>query len=201
MKKLLVIVFLGFFALNANAQKIKLVKGNLNFLKGVTTLKIEFTYGPNLRVGKMTEKAYVEKKVGALNAKKAGRGNYWKSLWYQDRKAHYQPKFIDLFNKVLLNKGVFVSEDAHSDYVMIVNTTFIEPGFDVGVMSKPANINLVITFINSNHPSKVLAKFTIHKSPGTSVFGNDYDTAVRLGEAYARAGKHFAKFLLKKRAF
>jgi hypothetical protein len=39
----------------------------------------------------------------------------------------------------------------------------------------------------------------LEKSPGQGA--GDYDTGYRVGEAYAKAGKELAKFLIKKKAF
>lgn len=79
---------------------------------------------------------------------------------------------------------------------MIVTTTFLEPGFNVGISSRPAYINLEITFINME-TNEEIAKYILKKSPGTAY----YDFGVRVGEAYAKAAKSFAKLLAKKKAF
>ena len=83
-----------------------------------------------------------------------------------------------------------------ANYTMIVETTFTEPGFNVGVMSKVASINLKITFVDKS--GKEMAKMTIDKVPGRDAMGFDYDTGVRIEEAYAKAGKSVGKFIDKK---
>jgi len=79
---------------------------------------------------------------------------------------------------------------------MIVETTFTEPGYNIGVMSKVASINLKITFVDK--AGKKLAIMTIEKVPGRDAMGFDYDTGVRIEEAYAKAGKSVGKFIDKK---
>jgi len=102
----------------------------------------------------------------------------------------------------MLEEGVTLTESVESvDYKMIVKTSFIEPGFNVGVMRKSALINLIIDFVATDDPSTILATFTIDKSPGGTPFSYDYDSGIRVGEAYAKASKYFAKYLLKKNVF
>jgi len=201
MKKVLFIILIALFAFNTQAQKIKLVDGDLGFLKGVKDLGVVFTY-EDLTVGKMSEADYIEKKVAEAEEREPGTGEAWPDLWYGDRTGHYEPKFIELFNDVMLSEGVTLTESVEAtDYMMIVQTNFIEPGFNVGVARKSALINLVVDFVATDNPENVLATFTIDKSPGGLPFGGDYDSGVRVGEAYAKAAKYFAKYLLKKKAF
>lgn len=198
MKKYFIALISLVFALNMQAQKIKLVEGDLKFLKGQDEIGVQFTYDENMKVGAGTEAEYIEKKMADADEKEPGSGEKWKEAWYADRTEHYQPKFIELFEKVLEKREVILLEDGESTtYTMIVHTTFIEPGFNVGVMSKKASVNMTVTFVETADPSKVMAKFTIMKSPGTPV----YDAGGRVGESYAKAAKSFAKYLLDKKAF
>ena len=58
-----------------NAQRIKLIEGDLSPLKGTTALNTEFTYD-NLKVGDFkNEDDYIQKKKDDYNKKEAGRGD------------------------------------------------------------------------------------------------------------------------------
>lgn len=186
----------------ANAQKIKQTEGKLAFLKGQTELSVSFVYPDDMKVGKGTEQQYIDTKMAEADKDEAGSGKKWLKAWKNDRAEHYQPKFIELFNEVMEDKGVEISENNESaKYQMIVKTVFIEPGFNVGVARKNAYINLEICFVENGNPDNILTKFTIIKSPGKMAFGSDFDTGMRIGEAYAKSAKEFAKYLLKKKAF
>lgn len=186
----------------ANAQKIKQTEGNLSFLKGQKELPVEFVYADDLKVGKYTEQKYIEKKMTKANDKEPGSGEKWLESWKNDRPKNYQPKFIELFNEVMNKEGVVMSMGNQSaSYLLIVETVFIEPGYNVGVSRKNAYINLIVSFVENNNPNNVLAKFTINKSPGKMALGSDFDTGMRIGEAYAKAAKSFANYLIKKKAF
>jgi hypothetical protein len=173
-------------------QKIKVTEGKISALADVKTIKIVYDYS-NLGVGKFdVEDEYIEKKVADMNEDEAGTGDAWKEAWFGDRQKTYEPKFEDLFAKYA--SSIKSGPDVESDVTMLVHTTFIEPGFNVGVAKKPALINLEITFHNEGSG---LLKVLVLKSPGTGAGGFDYDAEYRISEAYAKAGKTLGKYLEK----
>jgi len=181
------------------AQKIKVTKGDLSFLKGQTSVLLEYDYS-NMAVGKFENEAdYVNKKVTEYNEKEPGRGDSWKESWEGDRASRFEPKFEELMNKYTSKVGCeFDQTNVDAQYTMIVKTVFTEPGFNVGVMRKDAMINVVIQFVEKANPDNVIAEMTIDNVPGRTAMGNDYDTGLRLSEAYAMAGKALGSYLVKK---
>ena len=177
---------------SAFAQKIKVTSGDLKELKGVTKIKITYDYS-NLSVGDFkNENDYIAKKMADAEKSKPGTGETWKSKWYSDRPGKFEPKFEELFTKYA--KDIQSGKAVESDVVMNIHTTFIEPGFNVGVMRKPSYINLLITFTKANAQ---IAVVELTKSPGQDAMGFDYDAGYRMGEAYAKAGKSMGAFLVK----
>lgn len=198
MKTRLLFIAAMLVAFGMNAQKIKLIEGDINFLKGQDVLGVAFTYDENLKVGSGTETEYMEKKMADADEDNPDGGEAWKEAWYADRTEHFQPKFIALFEKGLVKKDVVLLEnDDTPKYTMIVNTTFIEPGFNVGMASKKAEVSMDITFVETSNHQNILAAYRILKSPGTAM----YDLGARVGESYAKAAKAFSKLLLKEKAF
>lgn len=196
-------LFLGLFAFifTANAQKVKLVEGNLDYLKGQKLLKVEFTYD-HMKVGKMTEEDYVAKKVKDYNKKHPGSGDEWKEKWEKDKQESYPEYFIRSFNLFMGKTEVKVATDADdAEYIMIVNTSFIEPGFNVGIQSKRASANMEVSIVSKDNPEKVLAKFAITKSPGNSMFGPNYSTVDRVGGCFENAASGLAGYFLKNDTF
>ncbi|HEY9116082.1 MAG TPA: hypothetical protein VIN10_15400, partial [Bacteroidales bacterium] len=63
MKKLLFILIAALFALNLPAQSVKLIEGKPDFLTGQKVIKVKFVYDENMKIGKTSEKDYIEKKV------------------------------------------------------------------------------------------------------------------------------------------
>lgn len=149
MKKtvLLVLAAVLLSGLNMNAQKMTLKSGSFDFLKDQKTLLVKYDYS-NLGVGKFDkEEDYVTKKVADYNKDEAGKGDKWKEAWVNDRAGRYEPKFELLFNENMVSRGLKCDQKASdAKYVMVVHTSFIEPGFNIGVTRKPAYINVEVTF-------------------------------------------------------
>lgn len=173
-------------------QKIKLLEGDLAPLKGQTSVKTEFQY--EMSVGKFDkEEDYIAKKKSELNEKEAGRGDTWEQSWVSDRQDRFEPQFRELFSKY---SDISTVGD-NADYTLIFKTIKTEPGFNVGVASKPAFIDAEALIVESKNPSNVVAKISVLKAPGRDVMGFDYETGARLQEAYAKAGKELGAFLKK----
>ena len=195
-----VLVAAFLFTNTAKSQKITLKSGDLKFLKEVTQINVEYDYS-DMGVGKFkNEEDYIEKKVADYNEDEPGRGDTWRENWYADREHTYQRKFKELVNSQFAKRGVSIKIGDYEDaeYTLILHTTFTEPGFNVGVMRKDALINANAIFIETGKPENELAVVEIKKSPGRVAMGNDYDTELRIGEAYAKAGKELAYFIWKK---
>ncbi len=199
MKKLLLAITVMLFVGNIQAQRIKLVEGDLKFLKGVKDLNLQYTYD-DMKVGKYSEADYLAKKKEEYNNKEAGRGDKWANMWIEDRENRFEPKFEELFNRYI-EKYDAVAEQNNKDaeYTLILHTYFTEPGYYIGISSAPASINCEAIFVKTSDPNTVLAKIDIKKSPGRS--GAGWDAGERIKESYAKAGKELAKFLLKNKAF
>lgn len=181
------------FSTTLFAQKIKVSSGNLDFLKGVNALNIEYDY--DMGIGKYDkEEDYVADKVSDYNDKEPGRGDTWKESWFADREERFEPKFEELINRSLENKNVSVGGHPDAEYTLILKTTYTEPGFNVGVVRKNASINCEAVFVSTGSGEE-LATVTITNSPGRGGMGYDFDTGFRIQEAYAKAGKELGRFL------
>jgi hypothetical protein len=185
------------FLLNAGlaGAQVKMVDGNLGKIKAGSKMNTEFTYD-NMGVGKFkTEEEYVNKKKEEYNNKEAGRGDRWANAWVADRKNRFEPAFITLFSKhVDLNAGNY----PEAEYTLIFNTSFTEPGFNVGVWRSNAYISGTAKIVETKNRDKVVAEFTVNKMPGRDVSGYDFDTGERIEEAYSKAGKELGQLMKKK---
>lgn len=177
-------------------QKIKVTSGELDFLKGQSTINVVYSYD-NMGVGKFDkEEDYIAKKVEDYNKKEAGKGDEWRENWIGDREARFEPKFEELINKNLEKSSVKVGDFPDAEYTMLVNTTFTEPGFNVGVARKNAYTDYEVVFI-ANDTQEEVATMTIIKSPGLGAMGYDFDSGLRIQESYAKAGKELGQYLAK----
>ncbi|MBC9930341.1 hypothetical protein ICL07_08125 [Chitinophaga qingshengii] len=179
----------------AMAQKIKLVDGDLSALKNEKQLNVEFTYD-QLKVGKFDNEAdYVQKKTTEYNQKESGKGDTWAKAWKNDRKDRFEPSFERLFNDN--SDDTKVGDYANAKYTLIFHTTFVEPGFNVGVMRKNAYIDAEIRIVETANKSKTIATISLDNAPGRVAMGMDFDTGERIKEAYAISGKKMARFIDK----
>ncbi len=176
-----------------NAQKIKLIDGDLSPLKSEKSITLAFSYD-NMKVGRFNrDEDYINSRTEDLNKKETGRGDSWAKSWVADRNARFEPKFTELYEKYSV-----LAPNQNAKYTLIFKTTFTEPGFNVGVMKKNALIDGEAWIVETANPSHVIAKISVMKSPGRTFWGSDYDTGVRIEEAYAAAGKAVGKFLKDK---
>lgn len=174
------------------AQKLKVESGNLSFLKNMKTFKVSYDF-TGMKVGKKTEDDYLNDKAVKYDKDEPGRGGKFKESWFRDRETRFYPKFEELFNDHGSKAGLKISR-TEGEGEMVVHTTFTEPGYNVGVSRMNASINLMVHF---KKDGKELATVSVTGAPGQTFGGYDFDTGVRISEAYAKAGKELAQFLSK----
>jgi hypothetical protein len=196
--KILFVALLVISATTIQAQKIKVTKGDLSFLKGQTEVLLEYDYS-DMAVGKFDKEAdYINKKVEEYNEAEAGKGDTWKDNWEADREGRFHPKFEELMNNYTKKANCnFDQTNIKAKYTLIVKTTFTEPGFNIGIVKKDAMINLEVKFVETENKENVLAVITLEKIPGRGM-GNDYDAGYRIQESYAKGGKSLGAYLVKK---
>src|SRR5258708_39483061 len=96
MKKLFLLLLIA-ISFHGFAQKIKLVEGSASVLSGKSNINFEFSYD-GIRVGKFAdEKDYIAKKKAEYDKKEPGKGDAWEKTWTGDRKARFEPRFIESF--------------------------------------------------------------------------------------------------------
>ena len=159
MKKVLVLALLITSSI-VSAQKMEIIKGDFGFLNNQTAVNVEFDYS-NLKLLKenKTEAQYISDRAADLNEKTKGVGDVWKKKWEGAKIAIWNPKFLELVNIVLVKKKKELSfqEDLKSaKYTLIVETTWIFPGWDAGVMKQPAKVSTNLKFVETENRSNVL---------------------------------------------
>lgn len=181
-------------------QKMKVQKGDFGFIKGQKEINVEFVYD-NMKIFKdnLTNEEYMKKRSADLEEKGRGKGKAWEKKWMASRELIYAPKFLELMNRyVNEKKGVFFDQNLKdTKYTLIVETTWIYPGWNVAVMRKPAKVSTKLTFVETANRDNVLLEVTGKDAPGNR-YGGTFSNEDRLGEGYAKTGKTLAGMLLKK---
>lgn len=199
MKKLNLLLIGGMLMLSTvmNAQKWAIDK-TLSFMKGQKEINIQFTYDGMLVGNAGREEDYVNEKKAELNKKEPGKGDKWAQAWVDNRERVFHPKFEELFNSRAGKVGIIGGRSkSNAKYTMIVHTLSTEPGFNVGVMKRPAFCNYEITIVETANPGTPLARTSLASVIGSQAMGFDYDVASRVGESYAKAGKMIGKSMAK----
>jgi hypothetical protein len=186
-----------FISSNLFAQKVILQSGKLDALKGEKSLKLEFVYDAS--VGKYAkESEYISAKKEEYNKKEAGKGDKWEEAWNGDKVGRYEPAFRTKLLEVLSEKGInSIGKDVDAKYTMIVKTTRIEPGWNIYIQKRFAEIDAEVTIVETANKNNVIAKMELVKMPGRTYGSQDLDTGVRLSEAYEKAAKDLGKFIIK----
>ncbi len=195
--KLSLILALSFMIhFSASAQKIRMKKGDFSALTSATKMKVVFHY-EDMGVGKTTEEKYVKEKIEEKNKEENGSGEVWHSKWIADRDKHFEPKFMELLKKGLLETKVKASETFEdASHELHVYTTHTEPGWNIGIMKQYAFVSLEMKLTEAGSDT-ALGLMEMDDVRGTDAMGFDFDVTKRLMEGYAKAGKEFAKYLTK----
>jgi hypothetical protein len=199
-KTLLLLACVVATAATLSAQKIRVVSGKLDPIAAEKQVAAVFTY-EDMQVGKLREADYIERKVSDYNKDEAGKGDRWHENWVNDRAERFEPKFTELFNKYMTDDSrgggiALVPDDGATKYLLRVNTQFTEPGFNVGIVRQNASITLGIDVVDRT-TDEVIARVLIENASANSFSGLDFDSGFRIQECYAKAGREWAKFLIK----
>ncbi len=174
----------------------KPTKGSFATLKGITEYNLVFDY-ENLKVDKFkTEEDFLKDKMEKRDEK--GTAENFKTSWFADREAKYEPKFMECFNNSMKKKGVTVQKDLTSaKYTMHVKTSWIYPGYNVGIVDQPAKLKVIISIYETANPSNVIVSVPYDKVQSVDVMGMEYNSGSRIASAYCTLAKQHAKALSK----
>lgn len=184
------------FSATISAQKLKVESGDFSFLKGQTELKVVFDFDKATFYNeKMSEEEYIAKRTKEIGDDKGkAEADKWLADWEYSKANSFIDKFIASMNK---NMKITASKDSDAKYTVIVETTWIYPGWFAGVMKQPAKVSTSLKFIETANPGNVLLVINSKDAPGDSYMGvaNNND---RIAEGYAKTGKSLAQLISKK---
>jgi hypothetical protein len=194
---IIAVLLLG--AISVHGQKLKVNQGNFKFIQSQKEINVEFVYD-NMKLLKknLSNEDYVKEHSAALEEETRGKGVSWEKSWYASRELIYAPKFLELMNRYLYeDHNVFFAENlSDAKYTLIVETIWVYPGWDAGVMKQPAKVSTLLKFVETNNKENVLLEVSSENAPGDQ-WGSSFNNEDRLGEGYAKTGKSFAKLILK----
>lgn len=187
---LLAILTLLFSTTAVYAQEVNSTKGNLAFLKGESTINIEFTYD-KLTVGEDgKEETYIKRRTLELNTKEPGSGDSWAVKWQEDKNTRFGPKFVLGFTQ-----QIAITENKDAKYTLIFNTKAMEPGYQIGIKKMNAGIDGTVSIVETADRTKIIAKLSVERPDENKWRGAAFDAGSRIADAYFLSGQKVGKFI------
>jgi hypothetical protein len=187
MKQYFLFIFIFWVGVTFSQQKI--LEGNFKNLKGISKYTVTFDYTDLQVHGFDSEEEYLKEKM-EKRAHKEGEAEKFKSDWYADRSAKYEPKFIEYFNKRFDKGEIILAKDSNAKHTMNVKTTWIYPGYNVVAGNEPAKISAIITIFETENPTDILLKVEYTRSIGLEEGMFDFDQGYRIAGAYEKLAKN-----------
>lgn len=180
------------------SQKENVTKGDWSDLKGITEYNLIFDYS-DLEIPKYdSEEAFLEDKMAKRDEKEPGTGEAFKASWFSDREEYYEPRFIETFNDRYKDGLVKVDRDLGSaEYTMKIHTTFIYPGYNVGVVRKNSKIEVTLSVYKNDAPDDVIFSVDYTKIEGQGNGGYDFNSGQRIADAYIIFARALVKHMYK----
>lgn len=149
MKKLLLsLVAIAAFQF-AQAQKIKWETGDLEVLKGQTTVGVEISYPKDLQVSNTPEAEFLEERRKKDNEEKPGSGDLYVENWNKAKETKYVTRFCENLSKASKEKMKATAGRGTSEYVIVLTPSNIDLGKGKYFGTKPALVDFDIR-IESN---------------------------------------------------
>lgn len=180
------------------SQKANVTKGDWSDLKGITEFNLEFDYS-DLEIPKYdSEEAFLEDKIAKREEKEPGTGEKFRESWFSDRENYYEPRFIETFNDRYKDGLVKVDRDlGNAEYTMKVHTTFIYPGYNVGVVRKNSKLEVTLSVYKNDSPDDVIFEVDYTKIEGAGNGGYDFNSGQRIADAYIIFARRLTKDMYK----
>ncbi len=190
--RIIFLMLAGLACTAARAQKVTLAGGKIAAIKGIDTFNMVFDYS-KMTVGDQGREAnYVKKKRADAEKRSLGSANAWEEGWYNDRTAHYEPRFLAEFVK---QSEKTTGSYPGARYQLIFRTKHLEPGG--AITGRTPKLDAEVWIVEAAAPTKALVKLRVEDAPGNGALG-DIASGIRIGEAYAKAGKELGAFILKE---
>lgn len=156
-------LFLLLFFINATAQRFDILSGDFKALGDIAEYNVIFDYEGMAIHGYESQEAFLKDKTEKRSAEKAEK---FANAWFADRSEKYEPRFIAYFNSRFEDGRVKTGKDPQAQYTMLVRTTWLYPGYGIGMGGEPAKISAIVTVFETANPSNVKLSVAFDKSIG-----------------------------------
>ncbi len=172
------------------SQRFDVLSGKIEALKDISDYNVTFTYDGMEIHGYASEEDFLKEKR-EKREKNPQKAEAFVENWYAYRKTKYEPAFIAYFNGRFPKSEVKMGENPQAKYTLNVKTTWLYPGYGIGVGGEEAKISAILTVFETANPSNVLVAIEFDKSIGLDS-KNYNDLSDRISGAYEKLAKNFA---------
>ncbi|MBL7934116.1 MAG: hypothetical protein JNL60_19585 [Bacteroidia bacterium] len=157
-------------------------------LKDIGKVNIVYSYNSMGVCEYTSEKSFLEHKQKTYSAKKYAK---FSNEWYAMREQSMEPKFLEYFNKNIMEVGMMGFNDARpADATLRVEILYMDPEDHRYVNSPPPYISTICTFFAKD---EILARYEF-----VAVGSREKNMRDRMTECFAIAGKMLSKNIVKK---
>ena len=130
----------------------------------------------------------------------------WIADFEKAKSKHWPEAFITILNQDLRkykNAPAFNLDNKTTRYLMVVHTYWMDFGYDIGIVKRPAQANMMIYFYDTSNPIDAISSSRIHHAEGLvneSRYRNDEypkPSLASMKHMYERVATELAKSLKK----
>ncbi|RMA57894.1 hypothetical protein [Ulvibacter antarcticus] len=205
-RSFIIFILLQISMVSLYGQHIGLHKKSLKVLASEEKINVIFAYDELTFDGRyISEKDFLKITTSRIsNRENSLVANQWKADYLKAKKIIWPEAFITELNTALgqyRNAPAFVLNDPTTKYTMVIHTYWMDFGWDIGLMKRPAKATMTIYFYLSSDPENFIASTKLKKREGLvadSRYGNNLGSIPSLESmqhVYERIAPDLAKAL------
>lgn len=191
-RKIVCIALIAFSSVSI-AQRIKIDKKKLNFLKNETKVGVKLTFPEDITFlsDNMSEEEFIVYMKDRRNKKDPTKGDMWLAEYNKAKQTTWRSDFLDGINNALgeYSDLRFVKSEDKTNYLLIIEGDWIYPGYGGGasVGREEAKLEVTLKFVDLLDPQNILYITQTPKIIGNYAYG-EFGTILRIGECYKKLG-------------
>lgn len=181
------------------AQKMKIVSGDFDFLRGQETVAVKFDFNDvTFYNEQLSEQEYIDRRIKEIDEKEPGESANWLKDWENFRNNRFLEKFVTIATENSKKSSIQFVKDGQAPYTLIVKATWIYPGWFGGVMKQHAKISTLLSFVETGNPNNTLLVIEADKAPGDIAFVGIPNNNDRIAEGFAKTAKTLVQLIDKR---
>ncbi|SEL86770.1 hypothetical protein SAMN04487910_3540 [Aquimarina amphilecti] len=175
------------------AQRIKIDRKKLSFLKSESRIEVQLTFPEQMTFlsDNMSEKEFILYMKERRSKKDPSMGDKWLVEYNNAKQTTWKTDFLSTINKALAGYSDlrFVDSEEKTNYLLIVEGNWMYPGYGGGasVGREEAKLEVTLKFVDKSTPENVLYMTQTPKIIGNYAYG-EFGTILRVGECYKKLG-------------